>query len=184
MGGSCLKNPKLPENFQQNPFIKKVTEGHGELLQTSWCQILYSWGQVMVRSPSSCKSLSDECYSLSWEERARSQSTTNTLWGPCPGWEEADLSWWCSQGQDPRSCAGVITEGARYPTQLALRLLRPPIWKRAVPADCDPGRLPLLLGCRDWDGERFTPASRPEPSQWWPWWGLWSPAGRCTQPVT
>ena len=27
MGGSCLKNPKLPESFQQRPFIGKVREG-------------------------------------------------------------------------------------------------------------------------------------------------------------
>ena len=30
MGGSCLKKPpKLPEIFQQSPFIGKVREGHG-----------------------------------------------------------------------------------------------------------------------------------------------------------
>ena len=28
MGGSCLKNSKLPESFQQSPFIEKETEGH------------------------------------------------------------------------------------------------------------------------------------------------------------
>ena len=29
MGGLYLKNPELPESFQQNPFIGKVREGHG-----------------------------------------------------------------------------------------------------------------------------------------------------------
>ena len=33
----------------------------------------------------------------------------------------------------------------------------------AVSADCAPGRLPLLLGHRDRDGERFTAVSRPGP---------------------
>ena len=50
-----------------------------------------------------------------------SQGTTATVWGPGRGWEEGDLSWQLPQGQVPRSCPAVITEGARYPTQLALR---------------------------------------------------------------
>ena len=49
MRGSCLKNPKLPKSFQQSPFTGKVREGHSELLQTSWCQIVCSWSQVMVK---------------------------------------------------------------------------------------------------------------------------------------
>ena len=28
-GGSCLKNPELPESFQQSPFVGKVREGRG-----------------------------------------------------------------------------------------------------------------------------------------------------------
>ena len=28
MGGSCLKNLKLPESSQQSPFTEKVREGH------------------------------------------------------------------------------------------------------------------------------------------------------------
>ena len=31
MGGSCLKNLRLPKNFQQNPFPGKVRQGRGEL---------------------------------------------------------------------------------------------------------------------------------------------------------
>ena len=27
MGGSCLKNPELPESFQQSPFLGKLREG-------------------------------------------------------------------------------------------------------------------------------------------------------------
>ena len=36
----CLKNPKFPESFQQSPFLGKVREGCGELLQTFWRQNL------------------------------------------------------------------------------------------------------------------------------------------------
>ena len=43
MDGSYLKTPKLLEGFQQVRFIGKVREGHGCLLQTSWCQTLCSF---------------------------------------------------------------------------------------------------------------------------------------------
>ena len=55
MSGLCPKNLELPESFQQSPFIGKVRDGHGLLLQTSCCQILCSWAEVTVRSPCSCK---------------------------------------------------------------------------------------------------------------------------------
>lgn len=38
----ALKNRKLLESCQQNPFLGKVQEGHGYLWQTSCCQILCS----------------------------------------------------------------------------------------------------------------------------------------------
>ena len=55
--GSCLKNSKLSESFQQTPFLQKRRQRHGQLLQNSHCQSLCSWGQVMVRKGCSCKSL-------------------------------------------------------------------------------------------------------------------------------
>ena len=67
------------------------------------------------------------------------------------------------QGQVPRPCPVVIAEGARCPTQLALRLLRPPKVERPGPIDGDPGRWSQRQG---WMGERFTAASKPGPSQW------------------
>ena len=48
-------------------------------------------------------------------------------------------------------CLAVTSEGARCLTQLALRLLRSPKGERPDPTDCDPGRLPLLLGHCDRD---------------------------------
>ena len=43
-------------------------------------------------------------------------STQSLSFYQCPGpAEEADLSWWCSQGQGRRTCPAVITEGARRP---------------------------------------------------------------------
>ena len=38
-----------------------------------------------------------------------------------------------------RTCPAVIAEGARCPTQLALRLLRPPVQGGPGPTGCDPG---------------------------------------------
>ena len=43
-----------------------------------------------------------------------------------PALEEADLSWQLRQSQVPTSCPAVIPEGATYPAQLTLSLLRPP----------------------------------------------------------
>ena len=34
-GWLILETPKFPESLQQSPFLGKVREGHGELLQTS-----------------------------------------------------------------------------------------------------------------------------------------------------
>ena len=47
------------------------------LLQTSWCQILCSWDQVMVKSWCSYKPPPNKCYSLSCQERAESQGSTS-----------------------------------------------------------------------------------------------------------
>ena len=40
--GSCLKNSKLSESFQQTPFLQKRRQRHGQLLQNSHCQSLCS----------------------------------------------------------------------------------------------------------------------------------------------
>ena len=48
-------------------------------------------------------------------------------------------------------CPAVISEGARCPTQLALGSSGHLYSGDQVP-DCDPARLPLLLGSRDRDG--------------------------------
>ena len=50
----------------------------------------------------------------------------------------------------------VISEGARYPNQLALRLFKLlKSRRRSTPTDCDPDRLPLLLGHRDREAGEF-----------------------------
>lgn len=42
------KNPIVTESFQHCPLIGKLREGRGQLLQTSWCQILVP--EVSLRS--------------------------------------------------------------------------------------------------------------------------------------
>ena len=43
-------------------------------------------------------------------------STQSVFFYECPGpAEEAELSWWRTQGRVPRACPAVITEGARRP---------------------------------------------------------------------
>lgn len=50
----------------------------------------------------------------------------------------------------------VISEGARHPSQLALRLFKLlKSRRRPTPTDCDPNRLPLLLGHRDREAGEF-----------------------------
>ena len=52
-GGQC---PTLLEGFQQSSFQGKVREGHGQFLQTSWCQDPLSLQlSTEVRSECSCK---------------------------------------------------------------------------------------------------------------------------------
>ena len=65
--------------------------------------------------------------------------------------------------RSPDSAQLSSLKGARYPAQLALRLLRPPKEGRPGPTDCDPGRLPPPRGHRGSNGERFATASRPSP---------------------
>ena len=50
------KNSKFLEGFQQSTFKGQVSEGHGELLQTSWCwNPLFLQLSMQVRSQRSCK---------------------------------------------------------------------------------------------------------------------------------
>ena len=49
----------------------------------------------------------------------------------------------------------VISEGARHPNQLALRLFKLLKSRRPTPTDCDPDRLPQLLGHRDREAGEF-----------------------------
>lgn len=84
-----------------------------------------------------------------------SQGTIFPLRGPRSGLRGGRSQLVDPSGPGPQTCPAVITEGERSPTQLALRLLKPPKqWRggRLGPADCYPGDCQLLLGHRDKDG--------------------------------
>ena len=52
----------------------------------------------------------------SYSAPERWSSTQSVSFHQCPGpAEEADLSGWSTQGQVPRACPAIITEGARRP---------------------------------------------------------------------
>ena len=52
----------------------------------------------------------------SYSAPERWSSTQSVCFHQCPGpAEEADLSGWSTQGQVPRACPAIITEGARCP---------------------------------------------------------------------
>ena len=129
-GGSYLKTPKLPESFQQSPLIGKVREGSCSLLQTSWCQILCSWGQVMMFLLTSTETNVILCSDKkgqgpkaqllpskvqaglkggvpAWPGYPAWERLHSTQYGSsrqCPGpAEKADLSWQRPQGQVPDS---------------------------------------------------------------------------------
>ena len=111
----ALKNPKLPKNSQQNPFLERALEREGRV---SCCKRLGGRACVpevrsyTVKEWCSCKPPPTECYSLFWQERTQSPGTTIT--SEVQSWlRGADLSWQLPQGQVPRSSPAVITEGAR-----------------------------------------------------------------------
>ena len=122
MGGSCLKNLKLPES----PFTEKVREGHvvvaSKVLGVSSFFIeVRSWSgksvsihrhQINVTLCSDEKGQGPKAHVSSSKGRALA--------------EEAELSWQLPWGQVPRPCPAVIVEGVNHPTQLALRLLNMP----------------------------------------------------------
>ena len=41
-GSSTLKHPNSQKVLSKSPFLGKVKEGHGQLLQASWCQVTVS----------------------------------------------------------------------------------------------------------------------------------------------
>ena len=122
-----------------------------------------------------------DCYSLFWQESARSPGTTFTLWGPGPDWEEAGLSWQLlrvtstqlsllrergvQEAAGPQAPQIAHTEGAGpsdrpHYTQTAAVIRRPRWgWRR--------GSLPL---------QDLELASEQ------PWRGLWSPTGSSLVP--
>ena len=80
-GGSCLRNPKLPKGSQRSPFLGKVREGVVnccKCLLVRSCFLRSGHGQVTR----CCQYPSNTCYSLFWQEKARSPGTTVTLQGP------------------------------------------------------------------------------------------------------
>ena len=91
----------------------------------------------------------NKCYSLSWQERVRSQGTTFSLWGPGRAKTRQN------------SVGGSLKAKSPDPVQLSLLrkraprtqpALRPPIRWEPVPTNFILCRQPLPLGCRD-EGE-------------------------------
>ena len=158
----ALKNPKLPKNSQQSPFLERALEREGRV---SCCKRLGGRACVpevrsyTVKEWCSCKPPPTECYPLFWQERTQSPGTTIT--SEVQSWlRGADLSWQLPQGQVPRSSPAVITEGARAqdPTSpQALQATHTTEGGRAGPTDGDPYREVAEVGM----GERVITTSRP-----------------------
>ena len=128
MGGSCTKNFKVTESFQQVHVKAKgegwvwlviadfsvsdalfLRSGHGQVmmfLQISTRWMLFS---VLTRKGKVPRHNFHPPRFQPWLREGRSQLTA-------------------LQGQVPTSCPLVMPEGARHPSQLALSLLRPPTW--------------------------------------------------------
>ena len=173
-GGSCLRNNKLPKGSQRSPFLGKVREGVVnccKCLLVRSCFLRSGHGQV-IRC---CQYPSNTCYSLFWQEKARSPGTTVTLQGPILA-ERRQISAGGSLRAGSPDLA-QLHEGARNPG---------PNWPsgssghpdaKGWSTDCV-----LHRGCCDWvtevgTGKRFTATSGPGPGRGKPWRGLWSHVG-------
>ena len=111
------------------------------------------------------------------EKGQGSQGTAFILWAPGPGWEDTDLSWSLPQGPVPRPRQPVITEGARCPTHLALRL--PRVFRLPKLQGQHPQTTSQTGCCHQIAeagmGEMVAEASRLDPASRWTWRGLWKP---------
>ena len=117
--------------------------------------------------------------------KGKVQGTTFTHQVPDLGWEEADQLA-ASSGPGSQALPSCHLWGSQAPKPIGPQDSGCPNWGGGEPGptDCDPGQLPLLLCCRDRDGEKarcclkaWTKASE------WLCRGLWSPIGHSSQPV-
>ena len=138
----ALKNPQLLEGFQPSPFIGKgggpwlvvanflvsdhlfLRSGHRQVTMlleassrasVSLCSDKGQSAKAQLPSPRPRLSQGDpgQARFSALDHRSSTQSVS---FQQCPGpAEEAELSWWRTQGRVPRACPAVITEGARRP---------------------------------------------------------------------
>ena len=94
----------VPVNLHQiNVILSSDRKGQGPMAQLSPSEV-----QVRAKRRGSLRGASYPAWGCSSSTQAASSRQ-------CPGpAKEADLSWWCPQGQVPRPCPAVITEGARH----------------------------------------------------------------------
>ena len=148
--GTGLKTPKLLESSQLNPLLRKGRKAQGE------CKHL--GGRVFVlevragRGTCSCKPLSNQRYSLFWQNRPRWGGTTlpSEVVVLAERRQSSASGSLRARAADPVQQSSLREPGAQDPASSQAPQAAPTAG--AGPADSGPGRRPLPLGRRCGDG--------------------------------
>ena len=156
-----------------------LRSGHGQVTMLLW--ISTRWMLFSV----ACESPPNECYSLFWQERARSPGTAFPLRGPVLAkrrWAQLVAP----SGPGPHSLPSCHHWGSQVPrTQRALRLLRPPKQAgrgRSCRLHAMQAAATIRSRRQGW-GRGSLPPQGLGPAGGCPWWGLWNPAGHSLWPA-
>ena len=177
MDGSYLETPKFPENLQQSPFLGKVRERHGELLQTSWRRSyvleVRSWSgndvpinlhQTNVifcsnkKGPGLKARLSSSEVPILAERRQISAGSSLKVRSPEPAQLSSLRDPGAHDSTGPQALQGAQTVGGRLHPVRTAAAIRWWEWQTGSPP-------PQGLG----------------PTSGQLWWGLWIPAGHVPQ---